>query len=100
MILKTKVPGRVVQRRVRKNGGGFTVKPWFRFDENGLAEIDESKLTKADIIKLTSKFEVVEEVVKEYKDMSYQELQVAYAEKTGKSAVGMRKKDLLKELEG
>jgi len=110
MLLKTKVPNRVVQRRVRKPGGGFRIKPWFRFDSEGYAEIDETKLTQSDINKLMSTFEVVEkqivlkkevkkEVEKEIKDMSYQELQTAYALKTGNSAVGKKKKDLIEELE-
>lgn len=104
MLLKTKVPNRVVQRRVRKPGGGFRIKPWFRFDSEGYAEIDETKLTQSDINKLVNTFEVVEvvlkkEVEKEIKDMSYQELQTAYALKTGNSAVGKKKKDLIEELE-
>lgn len=104
MLLKTKVPNRVVQRRVRKPGGGFRIKPWFRFDSEGYAEIDETKLTQSDINKLMNTFEVVEvvlkkEVEKEIKDMSYQELQTAYALKTGNSAVGKKKKDLIEELE-
>ena len=108
MLLKTKVPNRVVQRRVRKPGGGFRIKPWFRFDSEGYAEIDETKLTQSDINKLMTTFEVVEvvlkkevkeEVEKEIKDMSYQELQTAYALKTGNSAVGKKKKDLIEELE-
>jgi len=41
-----------------------------------------------------------EEGIKSYADMSYQELQVEYAEITGKSGVGKKKKDLLTELEG
>lgn len=99
MKFKCKTPGLTVQRRIKKHGGGFRIKPWFRFDENGYAEIDETKVTATDLIKLKKKFEVVEDT-KEIKDMSYQELQVAYAEKTGNSAVGKRKKDILKELEG
>ena len=108
MLLKTKVPNRVVQRRVRKPGGGFRIKPWFRFDSEGYAEIDETKLTQSDINKLMNTFEIVEimiqkevkeEVEKEIKDMSYQELQTAYALKTGNSAVGKKKKDLIEELE-
>lgn len=109
MLLKTKVPNRVVQRRVRKPGGGFRIKPWFRFDSEGYAEIDETKLTQSDINKLMNTFEVVEkqivlkkeikEVEKDIKHMSYQELQTAYALKTGNSAVGKKKKDLIEELE-
>lgn len=61
MIFKTKVPGRVVQRRKRKPGGGYKVVPWFRFDENGLAELDETKVNSVTIQKLKTMFEVVEE---------------------------------------
>ena len=59
MILKTKVPGRIVQRRVRKPGGGYRIKPWFRFDDEGLAVIDETKLTKSDIIKFRGAFDIL-----------------------------------------
>jgi len=90
------VPGRVVQKRVRRQGK-VRIVPWFKFDDNGYAEIDETKVTQEDLNKLKSLFEVVEE---DLKDLSYQELQVLYAEKTGNSAVGMKKKDILKELEG
>jgi len=48
------------------------------------------------VLKITSK----DDEVKEIKDMSYPELQKQYAEKTGKSAVGKKKEDILKELEG
>jgi len=60
MILKTKVPGRVVQRRKRLPGGRYKIVPWFKFDDKGFAEIDETKLNQVMIQKLKSKFEVVE----------------------------------------
>lgn len=90
------VPGRVVQRRIKKMGK-YRIVPWFKFDDKGFAEVDESKISPTDLVKLKSKFVVVETNVK---DLSYQELQVKYTEKTGHSAVGMRKIDLIKELEG
>lgn len=109
MILKTKVPGRIVQRKVRKPGGGYRVKPWFKFDENGLKEIDETKITKSDLIKLTKLFEVVEDEKEESKkekedekvlsDMSYQELKKLASEK-GINTYKKKKSDLLAELEG
>ena len=74
-----------------------------RFDKDGIYETENPYLVK----RLKTKFEVVEEVIEdiveeevELKDMNYKELQVMYAEKTGKSAVGKRKIDILKELEG
>jgi len=87
------VPGRVVHKKIRKCGK-IKIVVWFRFDSDGYAVIDESKVTASDLIKLKSKFEVVKE------ELSYQELQSKYTEKTGHSAVGMKKKDLIKELEG
>jgi hypothetical protein len=90
------VPGRVVQKRVRKMGK-VRIVVWFTFDDKGYAEIDETKVSSIDLAKLKTLFKVVST---EVKDMSYQELQVKYAEKTGSSAVGMKKKDLIKELEG
>jgi len=96
MKLKSKVPNRVVNRRVNRFGRWYVVQ-WFKFDDKGYADIDESKLTKSDINKLKAKFDVVEE---DLKDLGYKELQIKYADKTGKSAVGMKKKDILKELEG
>ena len=68
MILKG-VPNRVVNKKVRKPGGRHRIVPWFRFDSNGRAEIDETKVSKADLIKLRSKFKLAT-----YEDMSYQEL--------------------------
>jgi len=105
MILKTKVPGRIVQRKVRKYGGGFRVVPFFRFDENGLAEIDETKLTATDIKKLTTLFEVVD-TVKEHKadgelnlkELSYQELKSMASEK-GINTYKMSKTKLIEALE-
>lgn len=86
MILKTKVPGRVVQRRIKKPGRGYRIVPWFRFDKNGYKEIDETKLTNADIVKLKSLFEVVdsieklEDTDKEYNDTKEKELVEVAAE--------------------
>jgi len=76
-----------------------------RFDKDGIFETENKYLIK----RLSTKFEVIEEVeeiIEEetvekviLKDIPYPELQVMYAEKTGKSAVGKKKVDILKELE-
>jgi hypothetical protein len=77
-----------------------------RFDKEGVFETENPHLIK----KLSTKFEVIEEIIEEIeeeieedvnlKDLPYQQLQVMYADKTGESAVGKRKADILKELEG
>jgi len=66
-----------------------------RFDKDGIYETESPYLIK----RLSAKFEEVVEN-KEIKDMGYQELQVLYAEKTGNSAVGVKKSVILEELEG
>lgn len=86
-------PNRVVQKKVRKPKGRHRIVPWFRFDENGYVEIDESKLSAHDRAVLISKFGITD-----YLEMGYQELQKAYSDKTGKSGVGMKRDDMLKEL--
>ena len=48
MILKGQ-PGRVVQKRKRVANKRFKIIPWFKFDENGYAEIDESKISATDL---------------------------------------------------
>ena len=95
-----------------------------RFDKDGVFETENRYL----IARLKTKFEVVEEVIEEtiieevdnglheteekeedfeeveeipeLKDLGYKELQVLYVDKTGESAVGKKKVDILKELEG
>lgn len=47
-------PGRVVQKRDRFQGK-MRIVPIFRFDENGIAEIDETKYSETDL----SKFKVL-----------------------------------------
>ena len=47
------VPGRVVQKRVRKFGKTRIV-VWFTFNDKGFAEIDETKVTASDLVKLKS----------------------------------------------
>ena len=86
------IPGRIVQKRVKKQGK-WKVVPWFKFDEKGFAEIDETRITRRDLIKLKQKFKVVG-----FDEMGYQELQKLYSEKTGKSGVGKSKADMLKEI--
>ena len=70
---------------------------WFRFDSDGFVNIPDEKLTEKEKTALMAKFEVVNTNLN---SMSYKELQQLYSEKTGHSAVGMKKKDMLKELEG
>ena len=109
MKLKTKVPGRVVQKRIKRQGK-WRVVPWFRFDEHGFAEIDETKVTKSDLIKLTRLFEVVKDDLSPLKEeprpitpdlskMSYKDLQKLYTDKTGKTAVGIKKDEIIQALE-
>ncbi len=95
MKLKS-TPGRVVQKRTRFNGKK-RIKPWFRFYENGIAEIDETKVSLVDLAKLKRLFAVVEDK-KDYSNMEYTELQKEYVSRFGKSAVGVSKKTILKEL--
>lgn len=89
-------PNRFVQKRIRKNGKNKVIM-WFKFDENGFAEIDETQLTRTDLQKLKNKFKVVE---KKYSEMNYADIQKAYSLKFNMSAVGKKKKDMIKELEG
>ena len=63
-----------------------------KWDSNETVKLNEVKEI------LTDK-ELKEAGLKRYCDMSYQELQAAYSEKTGKSAVGKKKQFLLEELE-
>lgn len=97
MLLKSKVPNRIVQRRVRKLGGGFKVVPWFRFDDKGFYELDETKVTQSDINKLKQKFEVVEEN-ESIKDMSYQDLKKLAKDK-GLKLGRISKEEMVEELE-
>lgn len=110
MLLKTKVPNRIVQRRIKKLGGRFKIVPWFRFDNKGYAELDETKLTQSDIIKLKQKFEVVEnekenkenkenEKVLNYEDMKYSDLK-KLAKDRGLKLGRVSKEEIIKELEG
>ena len=97
-------PGRIVNKRVRK-GGRYRIVGWFKFDSKGFAEIDETKLSPVDLSKLKTKFKVVAPKTKKKplndgSKPSYKELQALYVEKTGESAVGVSKADILKKLEG
>lgn len=58
------VPGRVVQKRVKRNGRKRIV-ALFKFDEKGFASIDETKYTATDLKSLKRLFKVVEEEKKE-----------------------------------
>ena len=91
-------PNSVVNIRLRKNNK-FVIKSLFKFDKKGNAEYDTSKLSVTHKNKLIRIFGIKEEV-KLIKDMSYKELQIAYTEKTGKKAFGIKKVELIKKLEG
>ena len=86
----------VRHNRLRRIKGIRPNQVWFRFDSDGFVELDDAKLHPRQIKALKAKFEVVE---KDLKQLSYKELQQKYVEKTGNSAVGMKKKDLIKQLE-
>ena len=95
------VPDLVVQIRIKRQGK-WIIKPIFRFDKNGNAEFNTKGLSKVDenkLIRLYGVKEEVIEVVKETKKLSYKELQQLYTEKTGKKSFGIKKDDILKELE-
>jgi hypothetical protein len=96
-------PGRIVNKRIKRQGR-YRVVGWFKFDEKGFATVDETKITATDLNKLKKLFKVVAPKVEEKasnKPMkrSYKELQALYTEKTGKTAVGVSKANILKELE-
>jgi len=82
LVRITKVP-QVQRSKVPKS---------IRFDLEGIYETENKYL----INRLKAKYSEVEEDVK---SISYQDLQKLYAEKTGKSAVGVKKADLIKGLE-
>ncbi len=77
-----------------------------RFDKDGEFETNNPYLIK----RLLTKFEQVKEITnaetqteeekntEKEKVLTYNELQVMYSEKTGKTAVGVKKSTLLKEL--
>jgi len=96
-------PGRIVNKRVKRQGR-WRVVGWFKFDDKGFATVDETKITATDLSKLKSKFKVFvpkekTKTVKKQSGPSYKELQSLYVEKTGKTAVGVSKSNILKELE-
>ena len=53
-------PNKVVQKRVFRQGR-YIIVPWFRFDANGIAELDESKISSVDIAKIRKNFTVSED---------------------------------------
>ena len=104
MILKGK-PNQVVQRRVRKPNRKYKIVPWFKFDEDGYAEIN--KMTPIEKARLLKRFTEVdlkpskketEPIALTDNKISYKELQRLYTDKTGNTAVGMKKADIMKEL--
>lgn len=94
MLFKS-VPGRVVQKRVRKRGK-VKIVPWFKFDDKGFAEIDESKVAPSDIAKLKTKFEVIE---RDLNTMKHREL-VELAKERDITYKGLRKEELIEKLGG
>lgn len=99
-------PNRYVNKRVRRRGK-WRVVPWFKFDENGFVDIDEKKVSKADLNKIARIFPVVKDedekpanTTKPYGEMSYKELQSAYSDKFDGSPIGKSKAFLLEKLEG
>lgn len=53
-------PDMVVQTRKMTVGNNFAVVALFRFDSNGFADVDESKLSPTDISKLKAMFKVLD----------------------------------------
>ena len=105
MILKGQ-PGRVVQKRKRVANKRHKIVPWFKFDENGLAQIDESKVSPTDLSKLKKLFEVVENVKESKNDgkvnlseLKHKEL-VELAKEKGIKYFGLKKKELIEKLGG
>jgi len=66
-----------------------------RFDKDGIYETESPYMIK----RLSVKFDTVSEEI-DYSKMGYKQLQVLYSEKTGKTPAGVKKVDILKELEG
>jgi len=96
-------PGRIVNKRVKRQGR-YRVVGWFKFDDKGFATVDETKVTATDLNKLKKLFKVFVPKAEEKPSnkpvkRSYKELQALYVEKTGKTAVGVSKANILKELE-
>lgn len=95
--------GRIVNKRVKRQGR-WRIVPWFRFDKDGFATIDESKINSTDLSKLKSKFRVFvpkveEKPLEEQPKLSYKDLQKAYTKATGNTGVGKKTNDMLKEME-
>jgi len=71
-----------------------------RFDADGFYETENPRLIKALSRKFKTVSEVIEPTISIKTDLkSYKELQTMYAEKTGLTAVGVKKADILKILE-
>ena len=102
MILKHKPNYLVRRNKHRRIKGQRRGGVWFRFDENGFVELDESKLHPREINALKAKFEVVEKkAVKEDKTMENPETAIRQkAKKAGIKSWHVKSIDrLLKELE-
>ena len=91
-----------MQKRVKNRNKRVKIVPIFKFDENGYAEIDESKFTETDLKFLKTKFKVVEEETEKKIDITklgWHKLR-AYAKEKGVENINDKnKEELLKELE-
>ncbi len=98
MIFKS-VPNRVVQKRVKKQGK-FVIKVWFKFDADGYAEIDETKVSGSDLVKLKKFFKVVEQKDEKQslESLSYQQLKKR-AKEEGLQLGRISREEIIKELE-
>ena len=96
MRLKGK-PNQVVQKRIRKPNGKMKVVQWFKFDAEGIAEVEATPVER---VRLLNRFVEADSSHSKPKGsvLSYKELQKMYTDKTGKKAVGVKKADMLKEL--
>lgn len=83
-------PGRIVQKRV-KGQFGFKIVPIFKFDENGMAEIDDTKFDDTDLNKFRAIFRsepitntIIEEkpIVDEHENIEVHEGEEEAQEKT------------------
>ena len=63
-------PNMVVQTRKMTFGNKFAVVPLFKFDENGCAEIDETKFSQTDLSKITTLFKLNEQSEDDIRQMA------------------------------
>ena len=93
LVRLTKIPKSII-RKVPKH---------FRFDKDGIYETENTyliKRLKTKFEEIIEEIEEIEEIKVNYNDLDYKELQTLYVEKTGNSAIGIKKTEIIKELEG